>query len=112
MELGLQIQLHLLSSLLCRKASRQFLLYATYDNIRPIHPFKGCVIILTGRTDWVSDGKIVVKLDNGHKLLGNITGSGCMLGTCVATFCAAASATAQSEEGLVGGDMVAASVGG
>lgn len=68
---------------------------------------------MTGKTDWVSDGKIVVKLDNGHRLLGSITGSGCMLGTCIASFCAAASATVRLEdERLVSGDMLAASVGG
>lgn len=34
---------------------------------------------LTGITDWVSDGKSVVRLSNGHSLLGDITGSGCMV---------------------------------
>lgn len=62
----------------------------------------------------MSDGVVTVKLDNGHELLGNITGSGCMVGTCVATFCAAASAIEnQSNEGaLVNGDILAGAIGG
>lgn len=41
--------------------------------------FVGCIVALTGITDWVSDGYSVVRLSNGHKLLGEITGSGCMV---------------------------------
>lgn len=74
-----------------------------------------CVIALTGETDWVSDGTTVVKLDNGHELLGDITGSGCMVGTCIATFCAAAFTQANTESKpsmLVRGDMLLGAVGG
>lgn len=74
-----------------------------------------CVIALTGKTDWVSDGTTVVKLDNGHELLGNITGSGCMVGTCIATFCAAAFTQANTESKPsvpVRGDMLLGAVGG
>lgn len=73
-----------------------------------------CIIVLTGITDYVSDGFAVVKLDNGHKLLGDITGSGCMVGTCVAVFCAAAASTdkLQIDETLANGDMLSAAVGG
>lgn len=77
--------------------------------------FLGCVIALTGPTDWVSDGVTVIKLDNGHKLLGNITGSGCMVGTCIATFCAGAWTQASIEDSfgkLVRGDMLLGAVGG
>ncbi|KAG1742928.1 Hydroxyethylthiazole kinase family-domain-containing protein [Suillus lakei] len=59
--------------------------------IREIAKRERCVAVMTGPTDWVSDGTIVVKLENGHKMLGDITGSGCLVGTCVATFCAGAS---------------------
>lgn len=68
----------------------------------------------------MSDGNTVVKLSNGHPLLGEITGSGCMVGTCVATFCAGVSMSAIShasddaaEDGyLTRGDMLVAAVGG
>jgi thiamine-phosphate diphosphorylase/hydroxyethylthiazole kinase len=45
---------------------------------------------MTGVTDYVTDGQTVLALSNGHPLLGDITGSGCMVGTAVATFCGAA----------------------
>ncbi len=66
--------------------------------------------------DWISDGLIVLKLSNGHKLLADITASGCILGTSIATFCGAASLTASEsmsgDERLVKGDMLTAAVGG
>jgi hydroxyethylthiazole kinase len=38
----------------------------------------GVVASVTGPTDHVSDGERVVKIDNGHELLGLVTGTGCM----------------------------------
>ncbi|KAI0633418.1 Hydroxyethylthiazole kinase [Trametes polyzona] len=78
------------------------------------------IIVLTGVTDYVSDGRTVVRLSNGHPLLGKITGSGCMVGTAVATFCGGASMAAASTRSadapedaqLVRGDMLVAAVGG
>ena len=81
----------------------------------------GCIIVLTGVVYCVSDGETVIKLSNGNALLGKITGSGCMVGTSVATFCAGASLGARearspedaAEDGrLVKGDMLLAAVGG
>jgi thiamine-phosphate diphosphorylase / hydroxyethylthiazole kinase len=59
----------------------------------------GCIVVMTGVSDYLTDGQTVIKLSNGHPLLGDITGSGCMIGTAVATFCGAdnvASAQASS----------------
>ncbi|KIJ49441.1 hypothetical protein M422DRAFT_204743 [Sphaerobolus stellatus SS14] len=76
-----------------------------------------CIVLLTGETDWISDGQITINCQNGHQFLADITGSGCMLGTCVATFCAAASISAKSEYSasspyLVHGNMFTATLGG
>lgn len=46
------------------------------------------VVLLTGETDVVSDGKRTFTIANGHSLLGEITGSGCTLGTTIAAFLA------------------------
>lgn len=74
-----------------------------------------CIIVLTGETDYISDGKRVLILKNGDPLLGKITGSGCMLGSCIASYCAAANALANEEdyEGKLtrGGDFLSAAVG-
>ena len=85
----------------------------------------GSIVVLTGVTDYISDGERVARLSNGHPFLGEITGSGCMVGTAVATFCAGASMAAaaardayadgkaEAEDGrLVRGDMLVAAVGG
>lgn len=77
----------------------------------------GAIILLTGETDWISDGDVVLKVTNGHPYLGSITGSGCMLGTSIATFCAAANLSApaspsDSDRLLVHGDMLVAALGG
>ncbi|KAK7057224.1 TMP-TENI-domain-containing protein [Favolaschia claudopus] len=75
-----------------------------------------CVVVLTGETDYISDGDRVLILRNGDPLLGKITGSGCMLGSCIASFCAAANLLANEDDhhqGRLdrGGDFFSAAVG-
>jgi thiamine-phosphate diphosphorylase / hydroxyethylthiazole kinase len=41
------------------------------------------VVVMTGATDFVSDGVRTFAVSNGHELLGRITGSGCVLGTII-----------------------------
>jgi hydroxyethylthiazole kinase len=48
-----------------------------------------CVIAITGKTDVVSDGRQVCLLDNGHRILADVTGTGCMTTSLVGTFCGA-----------------------
>lgn len=43
------------------------------------------VVLMTGATDVLSDGERTVLVSNGHPYLGDITGSGCTLGTTVAS---------------------------
>jgi len=66
--------------------------------------------------DYVSDGTSVVLLKNGHEILGKITGSGCILGSCIASYCAAAASLSQKSSGndgqLVSGDMLLGAVAG
>jgi len=46
-----------------------------------------CVIAITGKTDVVSNGHKVCLLDNGHRILADVTGTGCMTTSLVGTFC-------------------------
>lgn len=39
----------------------------------------GAVVIVTGDTDIVTDGKILYKIHNGHSMMKTVTGSGCQL---------------------------------
>ncbi|PIA95042.1 putative thiamine biosynthetic bifunctional enzyme [Cercospora beticola] len=43
------------------------------------------VVLMTGATDVISDGQRTITVSNGHALLGEITGSGCTLGTTIAS---------------------------
>lgn len=48
------------------------------------------IVVMTGAEDYISNGATVLRVRNGHPLLGLITGSGCMTGSIVACFLAAA----------------------
>jgi thiamine-phosphate diphosphorylase/hydroxyethylthiazole kinase len=56
-----------------------------------------CLVLMTGKIDYLSDGRIVVKVHNGHELLGRITGSGCALGVTVAAGMAAACSISKAQ---------------
>jgi thiamine-phosphate diphosphorylase/hydroxyethylthiazole kinase len=41
------------------------------------------VVVMTGKTDFVSDGTRTFAIDNGHEYLGSVTGTGCTLATAI-----------------------------
>lgn len=53
------------------------------DLVRSLAVRQKCIVVMTGETDYVSDGATVVKIQNGHRLLGEVTGTGCSLGTAI-----------------------------
>ncbi|KAL5461113.1 hypothetical protein PMIN06_002305 [Paraphaeosphaeria minitans] len=48
------------------------------------------VVLMTGATDVLSDGRRTYAISNGHVYLGMVTGSGCTLGTAISAYLAAA----------------------
>lgn len=50
----------------------------------------GCIAVLTGETDYVSDGTTVYTLKNGTPLLPKVTATGCLLSAVVGAFLAVA----------------------
>ncbi|MDR1748767.1 MAG: hydroxyethylthiazole kinase [Spirochaetaceae bacterium] len=48
-----------------------------------------CVTAVTGPVDIVSDGKKVIRIENGHPLLAEITGTGCMCSSLTGACCGA-----------------------
>lgn len=50
-----------------------------------------CTVAITGATDIVSDGNRVAILENGTKMLSNVTGTGCMTTSLVGAFSGAGS---------------------
>lgn len=47
---------------------------------------RGCVVAMTGATDIVSDGRRIVLVENGHGMLADISGTGCMCTSLVGAF--------------------------
>ncbi|WP_105614616.1 hydroxyethylthiazole kinase [Vallitalea okinawensis] len=47
----------------------------------------GSIVVITGSLDIITDGKKVALCRNGHTLMARITGTGCMLGSMIATYC-------------------------
>ncbi|KAG6837001.1 hypothetical protein H0H93_016461 [Arthromyces matolae] len=72
--------------------------------VRELARKERCVIALTGPVDYISDGISVVALRNGHDVLGKITGSGCIVGSSIATYCGAL--FARSTDDMLGGKLV------
>ncbi|HSG06540.1 MAG TPA: hydroxyethylthiazole kinase, partial [Nitrospiria bacterium] len=68
----------------------------------PVEAFKalarktGAVICVTGPIDHVTDGETTFRIENGHSMMGNVTGTGCSASTAVAVYCAAGGATAEA----------------
>lgn len=57
--------------------------------IRALASREQAIVVMTGKTDLVSDGDRVFAIDNGHEYLGMITGTGCTLGTTISAMVAA-----------------------
>jgi hydroxyethylthiazole kinase len=49
---------------------------------------RNCTVVITGKEDIVSDGKKTIIVKNGHEMMANIVGTGCMAASVIGTFCA------------------------
>ncbi|KAG0296835.1 hypothetical protein BGZ98_000805 [Dissophora globulifera] len=56
--------------------------------VRAVAKRENCVVAMTGKIDYVSDGVRTVAIENGHRYQGRITGSGCMIASSIASFAA------------------------
>lgn len=46
----------------------------------------GCIVVVTGREDIITNGQTTYVASNGHTLMTKVTGSGCLLGSVIAAF--------------------------
>ena len=56
----------------------------------------GITIIMTGATDIVSNGRQIITIENGHPMMGRISGTGCMATSVIASFAAVSRNTAEA----------------
>lgn len=59
------------------------------------------IVVMTGQTDFVSDGARTFAIANGHAYLGMVTGTGCTLGTTISAMVAAATSDGGAGDKLV-----------
>ena len=59
------------------------------DLVRRLAAKTGAVVAATGTVDLVADAEKVFCIDNGHSMMGRITGAGCQLSALVTAFLAA-----------------------
>ena len=64
------------------------------------------IVVMTGKTDFVSDGSNTFAIDNGHEYLGMVTGTGCVLGTTISAMAAASSAAGQELFAVIAGILL------
>lgn len=57
--------------------------------VRELAQREEAIVVMTGKTDFVSDGSRTYAIANGHEYLGMITGTGCTLGTTISAMVAA-----------------------
>jgi hydroxyethylthiazole kinase len=50
----------------------------------------GVTVVISGATDIVTDGKRILLVENGHPMLGSISGTGCMAASVTGAFAAVA----------------------
>lgn len=48
----------------------------------------GCIVVITGKEDVITDGEVTFLVSNGHPILTQITGAGCLLSSVVGAFLA------------------------
>ena len=63
-----------------------------WEKAQLVHKLAGsqnCLVVMTGTTDFISDGKRTFSVSNGHEYLGMVTGTGCVLGTTISAYVAA-----------------------
>jgi len=77
----------------------------------------GITVVISGATDIVTDGKRVLLVENGHPMMGSISGTGCMAASVTGVFAAesadpvTASAAALAAFGIAGENAAAGARG-
>ena len=57
------------------------------DTARALAGSAGAAVVASGKTDVVASADAAYCVETGHEMMGEVVGTGCMLGSTVATFC-------------------------
>jgi len=57
------------------------------DTARALADATGAAVVASGQTDVVASADAAYRVESGHEMMGEVVGTGCMLGSTVATFC-------------------------
>ena len=71
-----------------------------------------CVVAMSGKIDYVSDGKKTVVLKNGHDYMGCVSGTGCMLAAVVGCYVGANGASVESVSSAITAFSLAGEIAG
>ena len=82
------------------------------EAVRKLAQKYDCVVAMSGKTDYVSDGKKTVKLNNGHDYMGCVSGTGCMLSAVVGCYVGANGASVESVSSAITAFSVAGEIAG
>jgi len=59
---------------------------AADENAKRLSRHTGAVVVVTGDTDIVTDGKALYRVHNGHPMMKTVTGSGCQLSSLLGAY--------------------------
>jgi len=59
------------------------------ETARALAESTDAVVVASGETDVVADAEAAYRVDAGHEMMSEVVGTGCLLGSTVATFCGA-----------------------
>ncbi|WLR43067.1 hydroxyethylthiazole kinase [Bacillus carboniphilus] len=69
-----------------------------------------CTVVITGKDDVITNGETTYVMSNGHISLTKVTGTGCLLSSVIAAFCAVEENTVEASAAAVGFYTVAAEI--
>jgi len=61
--------------------------YSSGEIARTLAKKLHCVVVISGAVDTISDGAKTAYVENGHPMLGSVTGTGCMCSSLIGSFC-------------------------
>lgn len=82
------------------------------DAVKRLSEITGAIVASTGKTDYVTDGKRTLVLDNGHELMDWVSGTGCMVSSTVGCYIGANGTSVDSVAAAISVMCIAGEIAG